>query len=82
MSDYLAVMEAVKLALLPLITCHVKELMAKAKFYGGEPVHAFHAVWLQRHENIWIKWSDKEAKLQYCHVVTRHHLGKGQEGSN
>ena len=37
-----------------------------AKLYGWEPVHAYHAVWLQQLENHRVRWSDTKTKLEFC----------------
>ena len=44
---------------------HLEELMANGELYGWEPVR----VYLQQVENGQVKWSDTEAKLQFCHAL-------------
>ena len=44
-------METVKPALKPIMTNHLKELMADAEVYSWAPFRAYHVVWLQQNQN-------------------------------
>ena len=48
---YLAVMEAEKPAVHPVMGRHLQELMGDAELYDWEPVMTFHGVWLQQLEH-------------------------------
>ena len=50
-SEYLAVIEAEKPAIYPVMTWHLQESMGDSELYGWEPVRAFHAIWLQQLEH-------------------------------
>ena len=50
-SGYLAMMKTEKLTL-KLMTHHIQELMADMELYGWEPIHSYHAIWLQQIENL------------------------------
>ena len=56
-------MEAGKQLFVPLMACHLQELMADMELYGWELVRAFHAIWLQQLENRHVKWDAVEEKM-------------------
>ena len=47
-SGYMQVIEAGQASIRPFMANHVIDLMGDAELSGWEPVHAFHAVWLQQ----------------------------------
>ena len=56
-SRYMQAMETDKPAIRPLMANHLVELMGDTELYGWEPVHAFHAVWLQQLMHGQVKWA-------------------------
>ena len=53
---------------------HLQELMEDAEANGGEPVRAYHTVWLQQLEQGRASWSDEDHKMKYCRALAWYHV--------
>ena len=58
----------------PYMLQHLQDLMVDMELYGGEPVRAFHAIWLQQLKQGHATWADKEVKLKYQRALVWHHV--------
>ena len=55
-SGYLAVMEAKKASVSPVMAWHLQELIGDVELYGWAPTRAFHAMWFQQLEHSRVNW--------------------------
>ena len=65
-------METVKPNLKPVMSKHLKELIADMEMYRWALIRAYYQVWLQHIENGQAKWIEAKAKLEFHRVLVWH----------
>ena len=59
-------------ALWSVMSKHLKDLMSDSEVYGWAPVCTYYTVWLQQIEKGRAKWTDSDAKLEFCRALMWH----------